>query len=444
MKRLVVLWLAFASIVPAFSVRAQEISKAAVVTSVRKVFPESVRVGIGSIIFTSRGYMFAGAGPGGYVWRSSDFGNTWKKLTSGIGGWAMVSELIETDSGSILAGNPDGVYRSTDNGDHWKGVVLDEDISSEFVKNRNGDIFVGTGNAAKPLYRSTDEGRTWTLLAEGILDSSRVQGLCISQEGWLYFGAGGFMPTLPYERGEGMFLSTDNGATWRVINNGLPVVSGQIPIWPVATGQSGYRYVGVLTKGIYRSTDYGESWQESNGDNAERYPTALHVSREGYVFAGFDNAWPGKGGVYLSLDRGNSWRYIGMKGMGIIWALAFSADSSCLFVGTHQDGVWRIDLNLVTKVEEVSDVPSAFALLENYPNPFNPSTTIEFTLPERALITLTVMNLLGQEVATLVNEEVSAGTHQATWNASELPSGVHFARIEAKNFVATRKMVLLR
>ncbi|MBI2278941.1 MAG: T9SS type A sorting domain-containing protein [Candidatus Brennerbacteria bacterium] len=97
-------------------------------------------------------------------------------------------------------------------------------------------------------------------------------------------------------------------------------------------------------------------------------------------------------------------------------------------------------------------LPASYSLHQNYPNPFNPSTTIEFTLPDRSHIRLAVYNVIGQEVATLIDEEVSAGTHRTTWDASGLPSGIYFVRIEAHSdrsvganaFTATKKMVLLR
>ena len=95
------------------------------------------------------------------------------------------------------------------------------------------------------------------------------------------------------------------------------------------------------------------------------------------------------------------------------------------------------------KVED-NQVPATFQLSQNYPNPFNPSTTIEFTLPERSFVKLVIFNTLGQEVAVLVNEERGAGTHRIVWNAGEFPSGIYLYRLETKNFVSSRKMLLVK
>jgi len=88
--------------------------------------------------------------------------------------------------------------------------------------------------------------------------------------------------------------------------------------------------------------------------------------------------------------------------------------------------------------------PNRFNLSQNYPNPFNPSTTIEFTLPKSEFITLTVYNILGKEVTTLVNNKLQAGNHIYEFDGSKLASGVYLYRIESGNFQDVKKMILIR
>ncbi len=91
-----------------------------------------------------------------------------------------------------------------------------------------------------------------------------------------------------------------------------------------------------------------------------------------------------------------------------------------------------------------NDIVTSYFLNQNYPNPFNPSTTISYDVPTRAHVTLKIFNVLGQEMATLVNGEVEAGRHRVQWEATGLPSGVYIYMLEANDFVETKKMVLVR
>ena len=87
---------------------------------------------------------------------------------------------------------------------------------------------------------------------------------------------------------------------------------------------------------------------------------------------------------------------------------------------------------------------TTYKLEQNYPNPFNPTTTIGFGIPEKGNVRISVLNILGEEIKVLLNEEKEAGYHSTEFNASDLPSGVYFYKLQAGNFVETKKMILLR
>jgi hypothetical protein len=118
---------------------------------------------------------------------------------------------------------------------------------------------------------------------------------------------------------------------------------------------------------------------------------------------------------------------------------------------SNQAGImaWIFALNetkyQITSVEqEDGNLPLQFALEQNYPNPFNPSTEIQYSVPTSGQVTLKIFNVLGEEVATLVNGTQSAGTHAVTFDASQLSSGVYMYQIHAGANTSTRKMVLMK
>jgi Secretion system C-terminal sorting domain len=127
------------------------------------------------------------------------------------------------------------------------------------------------------------------------------------------------------------------------------------------------------------------------------------------------------------------------------FAIAGPTSSSDYHLGTY---FLLDDVNLTGTATSVNDkniIPAKFSLEQNYPNPFNPSTKIQYNLPENSFVSLKVYNSIGQEVASLVNTVVPAGSHEITLDASKLNSGVYFYTLKAgSDFVQTRKMILMK
>jgi endo-beta-N-acetylglucosaminidase D len=110
------------------------------------------------------------------------------------------------------------------------------------------------------------------------------------------------------------------------------------------------------------------------------------------------------------------------------------------------DPLW-VESNILVQVENntiQNSIPDHFSLLQNYPNPFNPSTSIKFSIPKESNVRLEILNILGEQIELLVNETKTAGTYGAVWNAINMSSGIYFYRLQAGNFVETKKMVLIK
>ena len=107
-------------------------------------------------------------------------------------------------------------------------------------------------------------------------------------------------------------------------------------------------------------------------------------------------------------------------------------------------GLATLKKGAVSVENEVSELPSRFALSKNYPNPFNPNTTIEFSLPKNEKVTLTIYDIMGKEVETVLNQPMTAGNHTIQWSANSVPTGVYFVKMKSGDFIQTRKVMLLK
>ena len=106
--------------------------------------------------------------------------------------------------------------------------------------------------------------------------------------------------------------------------------------------------------------------------------------------------------------------------------------------------VLQYDLSISSINDPTAILPLKFELSQNFPNPFNPSTKIKYTVPQSSNVVIKVFDILGNEIETLVNEEKQTGTYELTWYAENLPSGIYFYRIQAGSFIDTKKMILLK
>ena len=108
------------------------------------------------------------------------------------------------------------------------------------------------------------------------------------------------------------------------------------------------------------------------------------------------------------------------------------------------DEIWYNDRPAGLGISDDAPIASRYELGQNYPNPFNPTTHIRFNIPETANAKLTVFNVMGEEVATLVNGVMQAGGHTVSWNAASMPTGVYFYQLESGNFSQTKKLLLVK
>ena len=302
-------------------------------------------------------------------------------------------------SGEVLVvggGTHEGMFRSTDYGITWTGSTYPSTFVHVNVLSAFGStLLAGTYDT---LYRSTDFGANWIPVYS--LPPLGANLSCFhNHSSGLY--AGGRNSTSPL-----LLRSTDDGVSWISVP---PVGILPTTINSIASHELNLFCV-VIGRGVYTSTNVGANWTISN----------------------------------TGLTSPNQSNKIIVKGTNVFLSTYLTSS-----IGS---GVWERPVSQLTDIESilVGDVPSSFSLDQNFPNPFNPATTFRFSVPSEEYVTLKVYDSFGQEVTTLISEELNAGQYEKQWDASgasvnnPYASGVYYYRLQAGNFIQTKKMLLLR
>jgi photosystem II stability/assembly factor-like uncharacterized protein len=344
--------------------------------------------GIPTLAMDSLGLLFAGT-IGRGIYRSSDYGENWYTVNNGLGNLYVISLTVDS-SGTLFAGAVGGIFQSTNAGENWTQVdtLPNNTVVLCLATGPGGIILAGTNDSG--IFRSTDGGSHWTQIGTSLFS---INSLRITRSGIAFAGCEGIY-------GGGVYRSIDNGNTW------FKVGLNRISVLSIVDDLEGKLYAGTTYSGVYLSTNSGDNWTQVNSGLTHSIVNALAIDPGGYIFAGTSG-----GGVYRSTQS---------------------------IVASAEDAISGI-------------LPSSILLHQNHPNPFNPTTTIEYELPFTSRVIIKVYNLLGQIIFTLTNEIQQAGFKSATWNVNNAASGVYFYRLEAvsvndpsKSFMQVKKMVLVR
>ena len=201
-----------------------------------------------------------------------------------------------------------------------------------------------------------------------------------------------------------------------------------------------YKTLIVLLLVLFNTQYIYSQWVQTGALNVTCVRSSLAVSGANLFYA----PWGGYG-VFLSTNNGTSWTNVS-AGLPTS-AISFCVSGTNLFAGIYwTQGVWRRPLSeMITSVKEISGKnPQDFSLHQNYPNPFNPSTKIQYSIAERSIVTLKIYDMLGREVADIVNGIKEAGNYEVNFDASKLVSGLYVYTLRAGNFTVSRKMILMK
>ena len=423
------------------------------------------------------------------LFSSTDQGITWSDGSTRAQA-DNVTAMLRLPSGRLLVGGPRGIYFMDPGDTSWTKAYPSGVFRSNLILMGDGVGDVYTVDASfhgpNPGYgyplKSTDGGITWSLDTAGIT-TLPVGGITT---GIYYVDELGGQYASVWPGTSSWFLySKGAGSSWRVDTAGMGISpssgDGQLAV----TGDgNGFVYCSNANTGMFRRPVSGGSWTHDTsglgsalitrlcrGLNGEIYGSAyggayyrrsggswmklnpppavsigftstISVDGSGALLVAVRGGFPSIGhGVYMTRDNGQSWTKVGLDSASISSMVSFG-DST--FVLTSGRGVYLINSPKITSVQVSNQVPSAYRLFQNYPNPFNPVTTIRFGLAMRMNVNLTIYDILGRRVAVLVNERREAGAYEVKFDGSKLASGMYLYRLQAGNFVQTRKLLLLK
>ncbi len=356
------------------------------------------------------------AGGTASLFRSGDNGVTWEGF---LGPFAYAWSLTKYN-GNIYCGLFNsyitrGLYKSTDNGQTWNlSAFANEGIYSLASGNTFVVASVGLGSPNYGIYLTTDDGQSWSLISSDIAFKLSVSGNRI------------------YSAGSGLKVTTDFGINWNIIHYdaGIGIAAKDSLI-----------FFGTQDGKIYRSTDYGQTWQlPFNKQGA--YVRSILIYEQN-VFAGTDS------GFFISTDGGESF-FNKNDNLGLSRVEDIMVYNNFVYVanGNYMDvpvSVWKRPLSEVLNVDdELTDLPNNFLLEQNYPNPFNGITKIRYQISQSGNVKLIVFDALGREVKKLVDNFESPGVKTVEFDANGLSSGLYFYTLTSGNFRDTKKLILMK
>jgi photosystem II stability/assembly factor-like uncharacterized protein len=396
----------------------------------------------------------------GITARTSNGGLNWTSLSFSQNNYDTVDHVNMVNSSTGWALSNRVLLNTTNNGVTW--TKRDTAVKYSVLEFLNASS--GIAGGINSFSVTTNGGVSWV---NNTYNGYEFRAISMnSPSTWFVYGN-------PASTGSGILVVTTNsGASWQTRST-FANKAYDIDFPSVNTG-----YLSTFTNGTFRSTDGGNSWLLEVNQNFRKIhffdeihgagingntlymktaatwdvkftPLSLNAGLSsfefvtdtvGYLTGQIDNT----GRIWKTTDKGETWKINQSFYVPVLRDVSFINKTTGWIVGTGGAILKTVTGGLVGVQQISATVPDKFYLQQNYPNPFNPNTNIEFSLPQKTFVKLKVFDLLGKEVGNLVNENLSAGKYKYDFNASALPSGIYFYKLETENFSETRKMMLVK
>ena len=382
----------------------------------------------------------------GNFYKTTNGGETWSKILDGYEsfpdlqflnsntGW-LLSTIVSTDYITTTS----KLRKTTNGGNNWQdNVLLNEITSFHFSDQDHGYLTLNHGK----IYKTVNGGINWQQIRDSVDNSFRNK---------IYFldNINGFLL-----ENFNIKKTTNGGNSWNIVfNTSDYFIFSNIQFilnngWISALeGNKSY---------LFRTTNYGNSWDTSLiYQNSEVYINNyvfMTTDSTGYYTVSNDHFSSVNNLIFRTTNKGISWINIPNLFHDPVKSSFFITDSigwlgGGLSVNTYgRSAIFKTTsggypLGLITNS---NNIPTSYSLSQNFPNPFNPVTSINFDIPNSSYTNLIVFDQIGREIQVLVNEQLSPGIYKFEWNAADYPSGIYFYKLQAGEFVETKKMVLIK
>ncbi|MBN1560130.1 T9SS type A sorting domain-containing protein [candidate division KSB1 bacterium] len=394
-------------------------------------------VSVGSLHFVDEqlgygagGNMVARTTDGGQSWstqwldinqsiQSVDFVNAQKGY---ISGFYLMQTMTNIELNAIIMGTDDGgeTWHQQYYND-WDLLIGVEAVNDSVAYAVGTRLNITTGNIRGLVLKTNNGGQDWQALPFNSAIILYWASFSDENTGWVV----GESSTI--------FHTSDGGATWERQRPG--VANGLYTNVDFIDSQHGWAC--GLDGVIIATADGGQTWSQQNTNTfCFLYDIEFVDERTGYVVGE-------EGTILNTLDGGLTWTPEETTTNVMFYSLSFPSISTGYVAGDR--GIILKTTNGVSDVKAIQwekNAPSSITLYQNFPNPFNPQTTIKFSLPSTNRVTLKVYNVLGKEVATLVDKSLQAGEHTVDFDAAHLASGLYLYHLKAGDFAQTKKMIV--
>ena len=355
----------------------------------------------------------------GTILTTTNGGTNWIQRSSGTDQDILQVSFTDASNGWIAC--IDSVRRTTDGGISWATQRQSYNLSFaiHFVNSNIGWI----GGTSSLLNKTTNGGLNW--VQSEFLSSSSITSFSFinANTGWI--------------AGTNAFLrKTSNGGDNWIIQTGTATGYDYQSIYFVDQNNG---WIAGSVGHIIHTTNGGTNWTlQTTPPHFENWISVYFVNSLTGWIAGFN------GKILKTTNSGANWLLLSSGVISQLNSIYFTDSNTGWVVGDSGKILKTITggTSGIIKISEL--VPSKYILSQNYPNPFNPSTTISFQLPAAGKVSLKIYDMLGKEVAALVNEKLTSGVYEATFNAARYPSGVYFYKIETEKFTEVKKMSLIK